>query len=923
MTGGSGHRGPALRGRTDECAALDGLLATVGAGHSQVLVVRGEAGVGKSALLEYLVDSASGCRIVRAAGIETEMELAYAGLHQLCAPMLDLRARLPVPQRVALETAFSLSTGSPPDRFVVGLAVLGLLSEASEKQPLICVVDDAQWLDGISALALAFVARRLMAESVGLVFAVRQGIEVRELAGLPELALGGLRERDARALLDSAWPGRLDEQVRDRVIAEAHGNPLALLELPRGLPPAELAGGFGLADVAPLSNRIEQSFLRRLDSLPDESRRLLLLAAAEPTGDTALLWRTADGLGLGDDAAASVQAEGLIDLGALVRFHHPLVRSAVYQAASVVDRQEVHRALAGATDPASDPDRRAWHRARAAPGLDESVADELERSAGRARARGGIAAAAAFLERAAELTPDPARRGRRALAAAQAQLESGAPEAAQELLAAAERCPLDELQLASLARLRAEIVFALRRGSDAPPLLLDAAKRLEPLDGPSAREAYLEALGAAIFAGRLNVRVGPREVAAAARAAAPGPHPPRPTDLLLDGLVTRFTEGYIASVAPLRRALDAFAQDAGCAEEDIMRWFWVPWIVAADLWEDEVWHEVATRAVRLCRESGALNVLPLALGYRAVVYLHVGEFAAASALSDESEAITEATGNAPVQYSAGLLLAYRGAEAEFPELGKVAIGGAVRRGEGRGIGGGCYFNAVLFNGLGRYEAAMANAQRGCEYEDFGLFGFLLAELVEGAARSGAQEQAAAALRRLEERTGAAGTEWALGIEAQSRALLSEGGAADSLYREAIERLGRTRIAVHLARAHLVYGEWLRRENRRVDAREQLRAAHEMFTRFGAEAFAERTRRELLATGETARSRTDEARGVLTPQEAQIARLARDGLSNPEIGAQLFISPRTVQYHLHKVFGKLEIRSRNQLGRLPDSRLQSV
>jgi DNA-binding CsgD family transcriptional regulator len=912
-----------LRGRRDECDALDRLLAGVRAGESGVLVVRGEAGIGKSALLEYLVQNASGCRIARAAGIEYEMELAYAGLHQLCAQMLDLRDRLPDPQREAMEIAFSLNTGPPPDRFVVGLAVLGLLSEASEEEPLICVVDDAQWLDETSALALAFVARRLLAESVGLVFGVRQSVEMRELDGLPELMLGGLRERDARALLDSAWPGRLDEQVRDRVIAEAHGNPLALLELPRGLPPAELAGGLGLADVAPLSNRIEQSFRRTFDSLPDGSRRLLLIAAAEPTGDTALLWRAAGGLGVRTDAAVAAQSVGLIDLGALVRFRHPLVRSAVYRAAPVADRQEVHRALAEAIDPASDPDRRAWHRARAVPGLDESVADELERSAGRARARGGIAAAAAFLERAAELTPDSARRGGRALAAAQAKLDSGSPEAAQALLAAAEMCPLDELQRASMSRLRAEIVFALRRGRDAPPLLLDAAKELEPLDGPAAREVYLEALGAAIFGGRLNSHVGPQEVAAAGRAAAPGPQPPRPTDLLLDGLVTRFTEGYVAGAAPLRRALDGFALEAAGAEDEIVRWFWVPWIIAADLWEDEIWHDLATRAVRLCRESGALNTLPLALGYRAVVHLHAGEFAAASALAEEAEAITEATGNAPVQYATGLLIAWRGLEAEWESSLKQEIQKVAARGEGRGIGGGCYFKAVLNNGLGRYEIALASAEEGCEYDDFGLFGYLLAELIEAAVRSGAHEKAAEALRRLEERTAAAGTDWALATEARSRALLSEGWAADSLYREAIERLERTRIAAHLARAHLVYGEWLRRENRRVDAREQLRAAHEMFTHFGAEAFAERARRELLATGETARSRTDEARGVLTPQESQIARLARDGLSNPEIGAQLFISPRTVQYHLHKVFLKLEISSRNQLSRLPPNQLSSA
>jgi len=895
----------------------------VRAGQSQVLVVRGEAGVGKSALLEYLLESATGCHVARAAGVEYEMELAYAGLHQLCAPMLGLRERLPGPQRAALETAFGLSSGPPSDRFVVGLAVLGLLSEVAEEQPLICVIDDAQWLDGASSLALAFVARRLLAESVGLVFAARQSSEVRELAGLPELLLGGLKEPDARALLDSAWPGRLDEQVRDRVIAESQGNPLALLELPRGLSPAELAGGFGLVDVAPLANRMEQSFLRRLDSLSGETRRLLLLAAAEPVGDATLLWRAAGGLGLGLDAAASARAAGLIDLGALVRFRHPLVRSAVYQAAPDFERQEVHRALAEATDPTSDPDRRAWHRARAASGLDESVADELERSAERAQARGGIAAAAAFLERAAELTPDSVRRGHRALAAAQAKLESGAQEAAQRLAAAAEACPLDELQQARLARLRAEIVFALSRGSDAPPLLLDAAKRLEPLDSGSARETYLEALGAAIFAGRLCAHVGPRETAAAARDAPAGEQPPRPTDLLLDGLATRFTDGYVASVAPLRRAMHEFAHGSGATDVDMMRWFWLPWMVAGDLWDDEMWHVLATRAVRLGRESGALNVLPLALGYRSIVHLHAGEFGAASALNEEADAITEATGNAPAKYSSLLLGAWRGVEAEALPFMNWGLESVRARGEGRGIGGLGYGTALLYNGLGGYDAALTGARSACEYDDLGLFGFCLVELVEAGARSGAHDEAADALRRLEERTTAVGTNWALGAQARSRALLADGEAAESLYREAIERLGRTRIRVDLARAHLVYGEWLRRENRRVDAREQLRVAHDMFSEFGAEAFAERARRELRATGETARVRTDETRGVLTPQEAQIALLARDGLSNPAIGAQLFISPRTVQYHLHKVFAKLEITSRNQLGRVPSSRLSTA
>jgi DNA-binding CsgD family transcriptional regulator len=449
-------------------------------------------------------------------------------------------------------------------------------------------------------------------------------------------------------------------------------------------------------------------------------------------------------------------------------------------------------------------------------------------------------------------------------------------------------------------------------------LLLDAANRLAPLDSESARDAYLEALGAAIFAGRRNDRIGPREVATAALAAPPAARPPRPSDLLLDGLATRYTQGYLAGVAPLRDALNAFGRDVGGDPNETMRWFWLPWLVAGDLWDDEMWHELATRAVRLARDAGALIVLPLALGYRAVTHLHAGEFAAASALAGESEAITEATGNAPARYSSLLLAAWRGVDNLAQDDMNQNLQDAVARGEGRAVGGYGYASAVLYNGLGRYEAALASARSACEYDDLGVFNFALVELIEAGVRSGAHEEAAAALRQLEERTNAAGTDWALGVQAWSTALLSDGKAAESCYREAIERLARSRVAVHLARAHLVYGEWLRRENRRIDARVHLGTAHDMFSRAGAEAFAERARHELLATGGTARKRTVDTREALTPQEGQIARLARDGLSNPEIGAQLFISPRTVQYHLGKVFAKLEITSRNQLGRLPYS-----
>jgi DNA-binding CsgD family transcriptional regulator/tetratricopeptide (TPR) repeat protein len=903
-----------LRGRRAECAALDRLLADARSGQSQVLVLRGEAGIGKSALVEHLVESAAGCRVARAGGVESQMELAFAGLHQLCAPMMTQLDRLPGPQRDALAVAFGLRTGSAPDRFLVGLAVLSLLAEVAEDEPLVCVVDDAQWLDRVSAQTLAFVARRLLAERVTLVFAVRArtlGPGDDPLVGLRELVIGGLRDDDARALLDSVVMGRVDERVRDRIVAEARGNPLALLELPRGLTAAELAGGFGRPDARPLASQIEQSFLRRIASLPDAPRRLLLAAAAEPVGDVSLLRRAADLLGIEAGAAAAAEVSGLIEFGARVRFRHPLVRSAAYRSADPVERREVHRALAEATDPEADAERRAWHRAHAAAEPDEDVAGELARCADQAQARGGVAAAAAFLRRATGLTPDPARRGARAVAAARATFEAGDPDAALELIAAAEMSPLDELQHGVLARLRGQISFARKRGGAAMPLLLDAASRLTGVDDGQAREAYLEAIGSAVFAGRLGERGGLRKVAEAARAAPSGPRPPRLVDTLLDGLATRFAEGYVAGAPLVNRALLAFREEAWRNEDDAMRWLWLTWLAAGDMWDDETWHELSTHAVRGARETGALNFLPLTLTYRAAAHVHGGEFEAAAALVEESNAILNVTGNSHIGYARVLLQAWRG-DATTPAAVEAGARWASTWNEGRAAGAAHYLDALLYNSFGQYQAALASAEQACEHDDLGLFGFCLAELVEAGTRAGAPEAAAAALRQLAERATASGTDWALGALARSRALVSDGATADGLYREAIERLSRCRVAVDLARAHLVYGEWLRRENRRRDAREQLRTAHEMLHGFGADGFAERARRELLATGETVRQRTVEARDVLTAQETQIARLASEGKTNPEIGAELFISPRTVEWHLRKVFTKLGVDSRRKL-----------
>jgi DNA-binding CsgD family transcriptional regulator len=898
-----------LLDRVHERGVLDRLVADVRAGRSLALVLRGEAGVGKTALLEHVSAAAHGCRIGWAAGVESEMELAFAGLHALCAPMLGRLGHLPVPQRDALSTAFGLSAGPPPDRFLVGLAVLSLLADAAEEQPLVCIVDDAQWLDRVSAQTLAFVARRLLAERVGFVFAVREPDDEPVFEGLPDLVIGGLPAADARLLLDTTIPGPLDERVTARILDETRGNPLALMELPRGYTPAELAGGFGLPDARPLTSRIEQTFLERVQALPHDTQLLLLTAAAEPLGDVSLLERAAGLLGIGPDARTPAEVASLIEIGARVRFPHPLVRSAIYRASNPHDRRAVRRALADATDPELDPDRRAWHRAHATVAPDEAVAAEMARAAERAQARGGLAAAAAFLQRAAELTPDPATRVERSIAAAQAKLDVADAAAASDLVAAAKLGAVDELQRARLERLGGQIVFATRRGREAPPLLLEAARRLDRLDTAMARVTFLEAMEAAMFAGRLAVGPDEREIATAA-SASKAERSDGATDLLLDALVTRFTVGYAESAAPIARALRAFdALDALDTGPDGRRWLWMACRLAQDYWDDELWHALATRGVRIARETGALSLLPNALNHLAAFHVHAGAFRTAAALVDEVDTLERAARLPPLKYSASMLAAARGDQAHMQAVFDEHFWHVDQRGEGSAYGQMWRLMALLHNAHARFGEALDFARRACEHDDLMAYGFALAELVEAAVHCDLPGEAATALDRLGERTRASGTEWALGVEARCRGLLL---GDESCFRESIERLARSRAAVELARAQLVYGEWLRREKRRADAREQLRAAHASFGHMGADAFAERARRELAATGETVRRMTADARDALTPQEVQVARLASDGLSNPEIGAQLFISARTVEYHLHKVFRKLDVTSRKAL-----------
>nr|WP_274387780.1 LuxR family transcriptional regulator [Salsipaludibacter albus] len=906
-------------GRRTEHEVVEQLLVGARAGRSGVLVVRGEAGIGKTALLDHARDTATadgfGFRVEEAAGIESEAQFACGGLHQVCAGMLDRVGALPEPQQAALGVALGLRDGAAPDQFLVGLATLNLLAEAAEDGPLLCVVDDAQWLDEVSAQVLAFVARRVEAERIAMVFALRDlgDADVDPFAGLPELHLEGLGETDARSLLDAAVHTPMDDQVRDRVVAEARGNPLALLELPHSSQLVELAGGFELPDALDVPRRIEAGFRRHSTSLRADTQLLLLVAAAEPTGDVALLWRAAGNLGIADEAAAPAEDAGLLTVDSRVRFRHPLVRSAVYRAATAADRRHAHRALAVATDPVGHPDRRAWHRAQATLGTDETVAAELERSAGRARARGGLAAAAAFLQRAAELTPEPRRRSTRALDAAYAKHEAGASDAALELLAVAASGPLDDRQLARAALLRAQIAFHTTRGGDAPGLLLDAARTLGPMDAALARETYLQALEASFHAGRLGRGRGLVDVAEAALDAPATPTPPRPVDLLLDGLAIRFTQGYEASVPTLQQALEALRTRDSRTGDDSRPWLWLACHVAAMLWDDEALYVLASRAVRLGREAGALTTLAPALNALSSVLVLTGEFARVAELLAEEDAITQATG-APLIPNARLVLAaWRGRQAETLDLYSTIVKDATKRGEGSAVGSSQVSLAYLHNGLGHYDAALAAAAAACEYDELAFSSVALPELIEAAARAGQPEPAA--MEQLEIRARASGTQWALGLAARSRALTSTGPTAEEHYREAIERLGRCRMATHLARAHLVYGEWLRREGRRRDAREQLRTAHELLSDMGADAFATRAARELRATGEQPRSRTARPTDALTPQETHVARLVATGATSKEVAAQLFLSPRTIDAHLRNIFQKLGLNSRRQLADL--------
>ena len=899
-----------LLGRGDERFALDGLLSSARAGRSGALIIRGEPGIGKSALLGYAAQSAAGFGVARSCGVEAERELSFAGLQLLCGPAEGRIPGLPGPQADALQVAFGLRRGASPDRFLVGLAVLSLLSVLAEEQPVLWIVDDAQWLDQASAQVLGFVARRLQVDPVALLFGMRTGEDLPALTGLTALDVRGLSEADARTLLAEGLPGPLDAPVADRIIAEAHGNPLALLELPRASCPAELAGGFEIPRTGSIPGLVEDGFRQRICDLPGETRLLLLLAAAEPLGDPDLLWAAASRLGLGEKAADEAEAADLIRFGERVAFRHPLVRSAVYHAAPRDDRRLVHRALVEVTDPDTDPDRRAWHRAEAAAGADEDIAAGLERSAERAHARGGLAAEAAFRERAVSLTPGRGRRAVRALAAARAKLAAGAPGAARELTRIARRGPLGPPDRARLELLEARIVLLLTQSLDgAPELFLRAARQLAPFEPALSREIYLEAIQEAIHAGHLGNQDGLRNAAQAARSAPEAARPPRAIDLLLDGMVTRFTAGGAAGACALKTAVAAFR---GQADGKIPE---VAMLIAIALWDDETWGLLVERNVQFLRRAGDLASLLLAFCDLVALETLRGRFGAASRASEEAAGIRAAIGVAPDPMAAVILAGWRGREQETLALTRTAVPVLTAYGSGCGLMVTDYATAVQYNALGRYDVALDAVRRGVDADAPDEPKWVLPELIEAAVRTSNPLLAGAAFERLSPADATAGTEWGLGVIARCRALMtSDARHAEDLYLEAIDRLGRTTIAVDLARARLVYGEWLRRERRRGDAREQLRTAYGMFASMGAEAFTGRAARELRATGEHPRRRSAGTSPQLTPQQAQIAELASAGLSNPEIAAQLFISPRTVEYHLSNIFTKLDIASRAQLPR---------
>ncbi len=909
---------PHLVGREHEQAEIAQLLASVRSGLSAALVLRGEAGVGKTALIDDAVAGAADLEIVRLVGIESEMQLGFAGLHQLIIPFLDDIEALPAPQMRALKAAFALSDDSAPELFLVGLATLTLLSQAATRRALLIVVDDAQWWDQESADVLGFVARRLYADRVGLLVAVRHPSDRQvPLDELPSITIPPLSERASVDLLESTAAQPVESNVRDRILADARGNPLALIELTSALSSDQLTGVVMLPEPLAVGAQLEARFLRQVRELPADTQRFLLVAAAEPTGDPALVWRAGRDLDFDERAILAAEAEHLISPGPPLRFRHSLIRSAIYHGASAANRREAHSALAAATNIGNDPDRRAWHRAAAAHAPDEDVAAELEQAASRARSHGGYAATAALLTRAAQLTPDPGRRALRYFAAAESDFTAGSSPRAHVNLQHA-LPDLDGSSLAQARRLEALIFFidmdradTLGRAKRVVPMLLDAAVALGPLDIHSARETLLDAIQMAVYFGSASSATVEEVAHTAQSLTLPIDAEPTSADLVLDALAALYAGGYDNAVPILQRALAAIRSDPAARE--------FPRRLALGCWpgfalsDDEAVRSVANECVALCRSRGAFQVLPEPLNYLGQWALRTGSLAAADEYFTEADAmrsLLDRTGPATAELL--IVSAWRGREADVRAAAAERAAIARELGLGLVVDHAEYAVALLELGLGNYRAAAECRPNFAP--DLALGAFRAVDAIEAHVRGGDHETAVAALEGLSSRAVANGSSIDLGLAARGRALLSDDDDAEDHYLDALAQLEASGARLHLARAQLLYGEWLRRQNRRRDARVQLAAALETFESAGANAFADRTRVELLASGVNARKRVDETRRDLTPQEEQIARLAAGGATNPEIAARLYISANTVEYHLRKVYRKLDIKSRRELVR---------
>jgi DNA-binding CsgD family transcriptional regulator len=909
-----------LIGRGAEKQVLGEMLDSVRGGTSRALVLRGEPGIGKSALLDHAVARAKDMQVVRTVAVESENRLGFAAAHQLLQPFLTALDRLPGPQRRALGVAFGLVSGPPADPFLVGLAALTLLSDAAENGPVLCVIDDAQWLDDESGDLLGFVARRLLADRVGLLFAVRETADLG-LQGLPVLVVHGLPDQAAYVLLKASIDQPIDPAVAAHLVTQTGGNPLAVVEAGRELTPDQLSGAVPLTEPLAVGPRLEKSFLRRVRELPPDTQALLLLAAAGSPDQVDPLWRAAADLGIPESAATPAEAAGLMTFWPEVRFVHPLVRSAVYHAATAAERRRTHRALASASE--QDPVARAWHLAAATVRRDEKVAAAVESAADQTRSRGGYAATALLLERAAQLTPDPERRAERELAAAQVHLLAGTVDRAEALLAAATSGLQDPRSGAEAVRLHGRIEATCGRPADALATLVDAARRLRPFDPLAARDALLSALESSVFAGWAPSAPLLRAIAEIARDLPPADNPQdsAPT-LLLQGYTARLTAGYAAGVPAMRSAIAALLR--GEANPDFARrHFELTAISAADLLDETAVERLTRIWIDGARRSGALARLAVGLAFRsAFADAPAGMLSAARTANAEAGELGQVTHNAGVVPPTGahrvITLALAGNEPITRETAAAVAREAPSRAAAGEAAFAAYALGVLEISLGNYEAAVGCLEPGY-LDGTPLVGTqALPDLVEASVRAGRSELAEGALEQLAERASASPTALAQGLLARSQAVLDITDETQERYEEAIRLLGGTRAVPHLARTHLLYGEWLRRQRLRREARDQLRAALDMFEATGLDAFAERSRVELRATGERVRKKVVGDPEELTPREAQIATLVSEGEGNRQIAAQLFVSPSTVEYHLGKVFRKLGVTSRTQLAHLVSS-----